>query len=165
LQQLKLSIYMPINFVHPSKRKKYEDLYDTKHFKQRDRETCLRALLTVNLLKRLESSVHSFRLTLQSLKDRHDETIKKINEYEETGESSSLETAMENMKSLEEGGDTDVSSERIGRYAMESLEAIDSVAYVRFASVYKNFQMVDDFESFVSEIRPSNEDTDGADGQ
>jgi len=72
---------------------------------------------------------------------------------------------MENMKSLEEGGDTDVSSERIGRYAMESLEAIDSVAYVRFASVYKNFQMVDDFESFVSEIRPSNEDTDGADGQ
>jgi len=69
------------------------------------------------------------------------------------------------IRRLEEGGDTDVSSERIGRYAMESLEAIDSIAYVRFASVYKNFQMVDDFESFVSEIRPSNEDTDGADGQ
>ncbi len=69
------------------------------------------------------------------------------------------------IRRLEEGGETEVPSERIGRYAMESLEVIDTVAYVRFASVYKNFQMVDDFESFVSEIRPSSEADDGVDEQ
>jgi transcriptional repressor NrdR len=37
---------------------------------------------------------------------------------------------------------------------METLARIDTVAYVRFASVYKNFQAADDFEDFVSELRP-----------
>ena len=37
---------------------------------------------------------------------------------------------------------------------MESLARIDTVAYVRFASVYKNFQAADDFDKFVSELRP-----------
>ncbi|MCY4261508.1 MAG: transcriptional regulator NrdR [Rhodobacteraceae bacterium] len=67
------------------------------------------------------------------------------------------------IRRLEESGETEISTRMIGRHAMESLESIDTVAYVRFASVYKNFQMVDDFESFVSEIRPGNED-DGRDG-
>jgi transcriptional repressor NrdR len=37
---------------------------------------------------------------------------------------------------------------------MESLARIDTVGYVRFASVYKNFQAADDFDRFVSELRP-----------
>ncbi len=37
---------------------------------------------------------------------------------------------------------------------METLARIDTVAYVRFASVYKNFQAADDFDKFVSELRP-----------
>jgi transcriptional repressor NrdR len=37
---------------------------------------------------------------------------------------------------------------------MEALARIDTVAYVRFASVYKNFQAADDFDKFVSELRP-----------
>ena len=40
---------------------------------------------------------------------------------------------------------------------MESLARIDTVAYVRFASVYKNFQAADDFDKFVSELRPNPE--------
>ena len=42
----------------------------------------------------------------------------------------------------------------IGEIVMESLARIDTVAYVRFASVYKNFQAADDFDRFVSELRP-----------
>ena len=38
---------------------------------------------------------------------------------------------------------------------MESLARIDTVGYVRFASVYKNFQAADDFDRFVSELRPN----------
>ena len=43
---------------------------------------------------------------------------------------------------------------------METLARIDNVAYVRFASVYKNFQTTDDFEEFVAELRPPLSSTD-----
>ena len=58
------------------------------------------------------------------------------------------------VRRLESLGDTEVNSEKIGKIIMESLARIDNVAYVRFASVYKNFQTTDDFEEFVAELRP-----------
>lgn len=59
------------------------------------------------------------------------------------------------VRRLESRGETDIPSEVIGEIVMESLARIDAVAYVRFASVYKNFQEVDDFEDFVAELRPA----------
>ena len=58
------------------------------------------------------------------------------------------------VRRLESMGETDIPSKTIGEIVMEALARIDTVAYVRFASVYKNFQAVEDFESFVSELRP-----------
>lgn len=58
------------------------------------------------------------------------------------------------VRRLESLGETDIKSNVIGEIVMESLARIDTVAYVRFASVYKNFQAADDFEEFVSELRP-----------
>ncbi len=58
------------------------------------------------------------------------------------------------VRRLESMGDSDVPSDKIGEIVMETLARIDTVAYVRFASVYKNFQAADDFEDFVSELRP-----------
>ena len=58
------------------------------------------------------------------------------------------------VRELESGGEAEVSSEAIGEIVMEALSRIDNVAYVRFASVYKNFQDADDFDKFVSELRP-----------
>ena len=58
------------------------------------------------------------------------------------------------VRRLESLGDTEVNSEKIGKIIRESLARIDNVAYVRFASVYKNFQTTDDFEEFVAELRP-----------
>jgi len=60
------------------------------------------------------------------------------------------------IRRLESLGDTDVQSDKIGEIVIETLARIDTVAYVRFASVYKNFQAADDFEEFVSELRPAN---------
>ncbi len=59
------------------------------------------------------------------------------------------------VRRLESLGETEVNSETIGKIIMEALARIDNVAYVRFASVYKNFQTTDDFEEFVAELRPS----------
>ena len=58
------------------------------------------------------------------------------------------------VRRLESLGDADISSRQIGELVMESLARIDTVAYVRFASVYKNFQAVDDFDRFMAELRP-----------
>jgi transcriptional repressor NrdR len=69
------------------------------------------------------------------------------------------------VRRLESMGETDIQSKTVGEIVMESLARIDTVAYVRFASVYKNFQEADDFDRFVSELRPNedrpDEDTDG----
>ncbi len=58
------------------------------------------------------------------------------------------------VRRLESMGDSDINSDRIGEIVMDTLARVDTVAYVRFASVYKNFQAADDFEDFVHELRP-----------
>ena len=58
------------------------------------------------------------------------------------------------VRRLESMGETDIQSKQIGEIVMEALNRIDTVAYVRFASVYKNFQAADDFDKFVAELRP-----------
>ena len=62
------------------------------------------------------------------------------------------------VRRLESMGEADVRSKVIGEIVMETLARIDTVAYVRFASVYKNFQAADDFHKFVSELRPAASD-------
>ncbi len=62
------------------------------------------------------------------------------------------------VRRLESLGDSDVDSDKIGEIVMDALARIDTVAYVRFASVYKNFQAADDFEEFVHELRPPTKD-------
>ena len=64
------------------------------------------------------------------------------------------------VRRLESIGESDVPSDMIGQIVMETLARIDTVAYVRFASVYKNFQNPDDFEDFVSELRPPEDSKD-----
>jgi SNF2 family DNA or RNA helicase len=96
LSVLKLAVYAPVSYILPSRMARYEALYDTEvkgggaKLKQRDREKSLQALMTVNLLKRLESSVHSFRLTLQSLKNNHLGTLAKIEAFKKTGRDTSI---------------------------------------------------------------------------
>ena len=91
LSLLQLAVYAPISYILPSRLAKYEALYDTQvqggkgKLKQSDREKSLQALMIINLLKRLESSVQSFRLTLQRLKDKHRGTLLKISAYKKTG--------------------------------------------------------------------------------
>jgi transcriptional repressor NrdR len=56
------------------------------------------------------------------------------------------------VRRLENMGENDIRSEIIGRLVMEALKALDDVAYVRFASVYKNFREAKDFEALLGEL-------------
>ena len=58
------------------------------------------------------------------------------------------------VRRLESTGDSDVPSKLIGEIVMEALARVDRVAYVRFASVYQDFQDEGDFEEFVNQLRP-----------
>ena len=53
---------------------------------------------------------------------------------------------------LENSGETEIKTSLVGEYIMEALSNLDQVAYVRFASVYKNFREVKDFEDFLDNL-------------
>ena len=56
------------------------------------------------------------------------------------------------VRELESQGESDVSSEAVGELVMEALRSLDDVAYVRFASVYRNFREAKDFEEFLGKL-------------
>ena len=56
------------------------------------------------------------------------------------------------VRELESQGESEVSSETVGEMVMETLRALDDVAYVRFASVYRNFREAKDFEAVLDEL-------------
>ena len=80
LMKLNLSVYIPTDFLLDSKRDKYLD--SNVHIDRAGRENGIRRLMSINLLKRLESSVVSFRITLERVLRLINETIETINAYE-----------------------------------------------------------------------------------
>ncbi len=109
LSHLNLSVYAPIGYILPSRLKKYEDQYDTKvkggKLKQADREKSLKSLMITNLLKRLESSIASFRLTLQTLQTKHQNLLKKIHNYNKKGFDSSINEISSLLENIEQDAD------------------------------------------------------------
>ena len=87
LIHLSLCIYTPSNYIFPSKMQKYIDLTHNKgdNLTQTGREEGIRRLMSINLLKRLESSVNSFQLTLQRIKSLINDTIEAIDRFEKYG--------------------------------------------------------------------------------
>lgn len=87
LNQLRLSVYTPSNFIFPSRIGKYADLSKggSNNLSQSGREWGVRKLMSINLLKRLESSVHAFNLTLHKIRQTISATVQKIERFESTG--------------------------------------------------------------------------------
>ena len=84
LMSLNLTIYTPSNYIMPSRMAKYIDMTHHKgtSLTQQGREEGIRRLMSINLLKRLESSVYSFRLTIDRIKMLIDSTIGTIDRYQ-----------------------------------------------------------------------------------
>ena len=92
LASLTLAVYAPVAYIHPSRLAFYAEQYDVdtptgNKFRQIDRERSLQNLMTVNLLKRLESSIEAFRITLSKLQRNHRGLLAKIDEFQRTGKS------------------------------------------------------------------------------
>lgn len=86
LMSLQLTIYMPTHYIHASRREKYSELFGKDKqkvgFDQMGREQGIRRLTAINLMKRMESSVYSFNLTLARIKNLIQTTINTIDEFD-----------------------------------------------------------------------------------
>lgn len=84
-----------------------------------------------------EKLLRSLRLALQK-RPVEEETIERA--------------ANDIVRELEQGGDADITTKMIGERAMKTLAALDPIAYVRYASVYKDFREVTDYNNFLADL-------------
>ena len=95
IKSLNLAIYSPMKYVLPSKVEQYSKKYDTNMgktvFKQTDREESLVHLMRINILKRMESSIHSFAITVLKILKNIEGTLEKINTFEDFVEDFDIE--------------------------------------------------------------------------
>lgn len=131
LNELELTIYTPSHFILPSKRQKYADLYGdnkvNKGFTQVNRETGIRRLMAINILKRMESSVFSFNLTVEKIHARIKNTLAQIERFQKY-RTNGLEYVDENPLS---GLDLDMDEENtsIGSKVKIKLEDLDYISW------------------------------------
>jgi SNF2 family DNA or RNA helicase len=142
LSELKMAVYAPVNYIQPSRLKKYEDLYDTKTeggkgtLKQADREKSLQALMTTNLLKRLESSVHAFRKTLGALSGNIGRTLDAIAQFEASGGAATVEDLDIDLEAVADEDD-DFADFSVGKKIKIDLADMDITAWKQELSVDK----------------------------
>lgn len=127
LMSLNLAIYTPSNYIMDSRISKYIDM--THNLTQRGREEGIRRLMSINLLKRLESSVYSFRLTIERIRVLINDTIKKIEEYQ-SGD------CILDLTELSDGSDFDLDDQNtdyftVGRKVKIDLADMDHVSWLR----------------------------------
>ena len=107
LDDLNLGVYAPSDYILASRRYKYEIEKDGSgvYLGMSGREKGIKKLMAINLLKRLESSVNSFRLTLNRIKEQIDDTLKAINTFMETKQDIRIST--QTLDSMLDGEDSE----------------------------------------------------------
>ena len=163
LSQLKLAVYAPISYILPSRLNKYEEMYDTQvaggkgKLRQADREKSLQALMTTNLLKRLESSVESFRLTLASLRTNHTNTLDKIAAFNQNGSVASIDDRTDQLENLEADDDDlpAIGVSEIGGKVKISLADMDLPSWEH--ELKGDLQIIDALLALMNKITPADD--------
>ena len=156
LMMLGLEIYTPSVYIFPSKLEKYKKMMHNKGtgLTQTGREEGIRRLMSVNLLKRLESSVYSFHLTLSRIKNLIDNTIKAIDKFEKHG------TADIDMYEMDENADFDSDDQNTEFFAVGKKVKIDlaDMDYVSWREdLRKDAEILELVTNMVSDITPEHD--------
>lgn len=158
LNLLRLCVYTPTDYILPSKMEKYMEKYDSKHVKggltQSGREQGIRRLTAINLMKRMESSVYAFRLTIQRIRDLITETIREIDEFERGKNNYSLE--MRDISSVE-FDDDDLNDDifSIGRKVKIELEDMDYKTWKR--ELERDVEILRNLVDMIADITPEHD--------
>lgn len=155
LMSLSLTIYTPSNYIMPSKMAKYIDLTHNKgtSLTQQGREEGIRRLMSINLLKRLESSVYSFRLTLERITDLINSTIKTIKEYQNGG-------CVLNLTDMSDVNDFDLDDQNtdffsVGKKVKIDLADMDYISWLR--ELEKDAENLELLTLMISDVTPEHD--------
>jgi len=163
LSILKLSVYAPISYILPSRLRKYEEIYDTQveggrgKLRQADRERSLQALMTTNLLKRLESSVEAFRLTLRALAANISRTLTAIGEFERSGGTQSVSDYLADVESLDEEDEEfeGLNEFTVGKKVQISLGDMDLPSWKH--DLQADLFLIDELVASMDKVRPEDD--------
>ena len=152
LTSLNLSIYTPSNYIMPSKLAKYMDLTHDKGkgLTQKGREEGIRRLMGINLLKRLESSVHSFRLTVDRIGKLIEDTIETIRNYQSGSCVLNLTEVSDSEEFDYDDQNTDFFS--VGKKVRIDLSDMDYVSWVR--ELEKDSENLELLSLMIADITP-----------
>ncbi len=131
LYDLNLGVYAPSDYILPSRRDKYDIDKDGggSNLGMSGREKGLKRLMAINLLKRLESSVNSFRLTLSRMGEQIDTTLKAIDAFLKTNQDASL--SVSTLEGMLDGDDGENDFLVGGKKTRVSLDDMDCISWKR----------------------------------
>lgn len=159
LMLLTLTIYTPTHYILPSKMDKYAELYgDNKvnvGFTQANREQGIRRLTAINLMKRMESSVYSFNLTLKRIKDLIESTIETIDRF---NKQSTHEIELTDISNMDEFDDEDQNTDDLfsfGRKIKIDLADMDYLTWRK--SLVKDAEVLELLTVMVGDITPEHD--------
>ncbi|MYN09837.1 helicase-related protein [Pseudoduganella aquatica] len=163
LSLLKLCVYTPVAYILQSRLKKYIELHNAQSGDQKEnlslygREKGLQALMTTNLLKRLESSIESFRLTLHALRGNHVNTLATIRRFNEGGGGLDVADLSEVLENLD-AEDDDLSmlnGGEIGGKVKISLADMDLPSWEHDLSV--DLEIIDGLLASMNKVTPEDD--------
>ena len=158
LMLLTLSIYTPSHFILPSKMEKYAELYDdydiSVGFTQANREHGIRRLMAINLMKRMESSVYAFRLTLERISKLIATTVNTIDRFDKKV---STELILTDISNIDEFDGEDMNDElfSFGKKVKIELADMDYVSWKH--SLEKDKEVIDLITMMVRDITPAHD--------
>lgn len=159
LMLLNLSIYTPSQFILPSKMDKYADLYEDNKvnigFTQANREQGIRRLTAINLMKRMESSVHSFNLTLKRMEALINGTIDKIDHFKKQDKTILNLTELDNRQDYDEDDQNNDDLFTIGKKVKIDLADMDYKSWR--ANLAKDSEVLEILALMVGDITPEHD--------
>lgn len=158
LTTLELSIYRPSHFILPSKMAKYEEIYQDNKvnigFTQANREKGIRRLMAINLMKRMESSVYSFNLTLKRINELMADTINNIDSFI-AARNNSVELDLVNIDSVDEFDSEDQNDDDIYYFGKKVKIDLADMDYISWRSdLSKDLEILQLLISMVDDITP-----------
>lgn len=159
LMLLTLTIYTPTHYILPSKMDKYAELYEDNKvnvgFTQANREQGIRRLTAINLMKRMESSVYSFNLTLKRIKDLIDSTIETIDRF---NKQSAHEIELTDISNMDEFDDEDQNTDDLFSFGKKIKIDLADMDYVSWRdSLVKDAEVLELLTVMVGDITPEHD--------
>ena len=153
LSNLYLTIYTPSNYILPSRMEKYTDS-ENIGLTQRGREEGIRRLMSINLLKRLESSVYSFTVTVERIKRFIEQTIQLIHDYKSG--TKVLELVEITQSDDFDGDDQNTDFFGVGKKVKIDLEDMDYVTWLQ--ELEHDVKTLGDLEQKMAVITPERDE-------